>query len=180
MGKTYFFSHRLQFYCTNTIEKYEALVHGLLMALRKKVKMLQVFGDSELVVKQARKLYSSHDRTLENYRHRVWNIIEGLDAFNIQLIPYSKNQTTNVLAQVASTLQPLSLTRLKKFTIELTSTRSVPDNVTNFQVSNDDKHILNFITRSNVFATQIIDEAEPEEAELDIEGVINLKTNMIP
>lgn len=57
---------------------------------------------------------------------------------------------------------------------------SVPDNVTHLQVFNDDKHILQFITSSDVFATQIIDEADPSEAELDIEGVINLKTNTIP
>lgn len=43
--------HKLQFYCMKNIEEYEALVHVLLKALRKKVKMLQVFGDSELVVK---------------------------------------------------------------------------------------------------------------------------------
>lgn len=67
--------------------EYEALVHGLLMALRKKVKMLQVFNDSKLVVKQVRKLYSCHDRRLGNYRHRVWDLLEGLAAFNIQLIP---------------------------------------------------------------------------------------------
>lgn len=35
-GKTYFFSHRLQFHCTNNVAEYEALVHGLLVALRKK------------------------------------------------------------------------------------------------------------------------------------------------
>lgn len=54
------------------------------------------------------------------------------------------------------------------------------DNVTHFQVFNYDKHILEFITGSEVFATQIIDEDDPEEVELDIEGVTNLKTNMIP
>lgn len=54
------------------------------------------------------------------------------------------------------------------------------DNVTHFQVFNDDKNILDFITSSNVFATQIIDEAKPKEDELDIEGVINLKTDTIP
>lgn len=83
MGKTYFTAHRLHFYCTNNIVEYEALVHGLLMALRNKVKMLQVFGDSELVLKQVKKLFFYHDRRLENYRHRVWDLLEILDAFNI-------------------------------------------------------------------------------------------------
>lgn len=144
------------------------------------MKVLQVFGDSELVVKQVRKLYSCHDRRLTNYRHRVWDLLEGLDAFNIQLIPRAQNQIVDVLAQVASTLQPLSLSGFKKFMVELTSTPSVPDNVTHLQVFNDDKHIFEFITISDVFVAQIIDETDPQEAELDIEGVINLKTNTIP
>lgn len=54
-GKTFFAAHRLQFHCTNNVAEYEALIHGLLMALKKKVKILQVFGDSELVVKQVRR-----------------------------------------------------------------------------------------------------------------------------
>lgn len=84
--------------------EYKSLVHGLLMALRKKVKMLQFIGDSKLVVKKVRKLYSFHDRQLENYRHRVWDLLESLDAFNIQLIPHSKNHTVDTLVEAASTL----------------------------------------------------------------------------
>lgn len=56
---------------------------------------------------------------------------------------------------------------------------SVIDNATNFQVFEDDKNILDFITISYVFASQIIDESEPQEVEIDLEWVINLKTNII-
>lgn len=50
----------------------------------------------------------------------------------------------------------------------------VPNNITNFQVFNDDKHILDFMTSFDVFATQIIDEVEHEETNLDTEGFIKL------
>lgn len=63
--------------------------------------------------------------------------------------------------------------------MELTLVPSVPNNVTNFQLFEDDKHILYFITSLDVFASQIIDETEPQEVEMDLEGVINLKTNTI-
>lgn len=106
--------------------------------------------------------------------------MEGLDVFNIQLIPHAQNRTADALAQAARTLQPLSLFEFKKFMVELTSTPFVLDNVTHLQVFNDDKHILQFITSRDVFIAQIIDETDPQEAELDIEGVINLKTNTIP
>lgn len=56
----------------------------------------------------------------------------------------------------------------------------MPENVTNFQVFEGDKHILEFVTSPYVFAFQIIDEVETEEEELDIEGTINMKTNTIP
>jgi len=51
-GSSFLTSQRLQFPCTNNVAEYEALVQGLLLALQKKVRVVQVFGDSELVVKQ--------------------------------------------------------------------------------------------------------------------------------
>lgn len=82
-SKTFFVTFKLQFYCTNNIVEYEALVHRLLMELRKRVKMLPIFGDSKLVVRHVRKLYSCDDQRFNSYRNRVWDLIEGFDAFNI-------------------------------------------------------------------------------------------------
>ena len=45
---------RLEFDCTNNTAEYEALVQGLYKAIDSNVKYLQVFGDSEIVVKQVR------------------------------------------------------------------------------------------------------------------------------
>ena len=53
---------------------------------------------------------------------------------------------------------------VKKFIVELTLVPSVPDIVTNFQVFEDDKHILNFLTISRVFEAQVIDKGEQQEA----------------
>lgn len=69
---------------------------------------------------------------------------------------------------------------LKKFTVELLSTPAIPNNIKNFQVFDDDKQILDFLTCSGVFEAQIIDEEETEEAKCDTEGILNLKTNVIP
>eukprot|EP00253_Pinus_taeda_P022838 PITA_22838 len=43
---------RLEFDCTNNTAEYKALVQGLYKAIRLNIKYLQVFGDSEIVVKQ--------------------------------------------------------------------------------------------------------------------------------
>ena len=69
---------------------------------------------------------------------------------------------------------------LKKFRVELASVPSVPDNVKNFQVFEDDRHILKFLTNSDIFTAQIIDGEVDEEAEIDTEGIMSLKTNTIP
>jgi len=48
------FSYRLQWYidCTNNVCEYEALVLGLEAARKMKIKKLEVFGDTELILKQ--------------------------------------------------------------------------------------------------------------------------------
>lgn len=45
---------RLEFDYTNNTTKYEALVQGLYKAIRLDVKYLQVFGDSEIMIRQVR------------------------------------------------------------------------------------------------------------------------------
>jgi len=64
--------------------------------------------------------------------------------------------------------------------VELVPTLSVPDNVTHFQVFEDDKHIIDFGTCLYVFVAQIIDEEEMKLIEMDLEGFLNLNTNTIP
>ncbi|KAH9288825.1 hypothetical protein KI387_032942, partial [Taxus chinensis] len=48
----FFFTHILQFTFSNNVAEYEALVHGLLIAEKRKIKKLQIFGDNELVINQ--------------------------------------------------------------------------------------------------------------------------------
>lgn len=75
--------------------------------------------------------------------------------------------------------------RLKKFLVEFISTPDVPNNVRNFQVFDDDWHILSFLASSDVFEGHIIDESNSDQVDwnlgdCDIEGVLNLKSNSIP
>ena len=53
-GKQYPFSVRLQFECTNNTAEYEACIIGLEAALELKVKKLEVFGDSMLIICQVK------------------------------------------------------------------------------------------------------------------------------
>jgi hypothetical protein len=69
---------------------------------------------------------------------------------------------------------------VKKFLFELTSVPSVPKNITYFQVFEDDKHILDFLISSRVFQAQVIDEGEQQQAQFEIDEIMNLRTNTIP
>lgn len=150
-GEAYLGAYRLQFACTNNVTEYESLIHGLLLAIQKGAKVVHAFGDSDIVVHQVRKQFPCHDKRLGRYRNRVWDLLESFDAFNVKQVYRSKNLVANSLAQAASSLEPLAMEGLKKFTVELLSTPIVPDNIKNFQVFDDDKQILDFLTCSGVF-----------------------------
>ena len=179
-GTTYLEAHRLQFSCTNNVAEYEALILGLLCAIKKGAKILHVLGDSYLIIEQIKQKFACYDKRLKRYRNRVWDLIEDFDAFNIKFSYRANNQVANALAQTASSLAPIKLDGLKKFRVELALVPSVPDNVKNFQVFEDDRHILKFLTNSDVFTAQIIDGEVDEEAEIDAEGIMSLKENTIP
>ena len=46
-----YFSYHLESKCTNKDAKYEALIQGLRKVIHLKVKIIEVFGDSQLVIK---------------------------------------------------------------------------------------------------------------------------------
>ncbi|KAH9331769.1 hypothetical protein KI387_003877, partial [Taxus chinensis] len=56
------FSFKLNFECTNNVAEYEALLLGLRIAWKYGVKDIVAKGDSELVVKQIRKLYATKNQ----------------------------------------------------------------------------------------------------------------------
>ena len=53
-GNHYSFTTRLNFFCTNNIAEYEACIMGLRVAIEQNVKILEVYGDSTLVIYQNR------------------------------------------------------------------------------------------------------------------------------
>ena len=75
--------------------------------------------------------------------------------------------------------------------MELVAIPSILDNITNFQVFQDDQHILEFVLSNQIFEGQIID-TEPEEDKergdpdqkeeemIGDNGIWNLKANTIP
>ncbi|KAH9299889.1 hypothetical protein KI387_044112 [Taxus chinensis] len=53
-GVKYYSAFRFQFACSNNTAEYEALIQGLHWSIKRGIKNLQVFGDSELIVNQVK------------------------------------------------------------------------------------------------------------------------------
>jgi ribonuclease HI len=130
---------RLEFECTNNTAEYEALLQGLRKALDMNIQNLTIFGDSEIVVRQVRDSIHCLSPHLKSYQSEVWNLMSKFSAFNINSIPRLNNAEADLLANVASKLLPAEGLSPDAFSIELLFRPSIPDNVTNWRVFDDDQ-----------------------------------------
>jgi hypothetical protein len=115
------------------------------------VQNLMVFGDSEIVVRQVRNSIHCLSPHLKSYQAEVWNLMHKFFAFNIKSIPRLNNSEADLLANVASKLFPAEGLSPNAFSIELLFRPSVPDNVTNWRVFDDDQQIISFFHMEDTF-----------------------------
>jgi hypothetical protein len=66
-GEVFYHSYRLEFRCTNNVAEYEALILGLNLAIEKGVTILEVKGDSDLIVSQVLMRFSTKNEKLKKY-----------------------------------------------------------------------------------------------------------------
>lgn len=81
-------------------------------------------------------------------------------SFNITAVPRTKNKEAIQLATIASCLFPLEDYKANRFSIELMFWPSVPENITNWRVFEDDENIINYMTNKYTFKDSIIDNIE--------------------
>ncbi|XP_028230510.1 uncharacterized protein LOC114410780 [Glycine soja] len=95
----------LGFDCTNNIAEYEACALGIQAAIDFKVKLLNVYGDSALVIHQLRGEWETRDHKLVPYQAYIIKLIEFFDDISFHHIPREENQMANALATLASMFQ---------------------------------------------------------------------------
>jgi ribonuclease HI len=162
-GNKTFIACRLEFECTNNTIEYEALLQGLRKALDMDVRNLIVFGDSEIVVRQVRNSIHCLSPHLKSYQTEVWSLMQKFSAFNINSIPRLSNLEADILANVASKLLLAEGLSPNAFSIELLFRSSIPDNITNWRVFDDDQQIINFLHMEDTFQGAVIDEGTHDE-----------------
>lgn len=139
------FSFKLDFKNTNNTIEYEVLLLGISEAKNKGIKLLREKGDVELIVKQVRTLFSTKSERLKHYRNMVWDEIEFFDAFSIEVMPREQNTRANSLVVSASLLLPHPDFKEDTYRVEMIYRPSVPNNVQNWQVSEGDAQIRDFL-----------------------------------
>ena len=149
---------RLEFDCKNNTLEYEALVQGLYKAIGLNIKHLQVFRDSEIVIKQVRNTIHCLSGHLKHYQSLVQDLNFHFTTFNISPITRLQNTIANILANVASKLIPPEDYIPYRFSIELIFRLSIPDNIINWRTFNNDPDIISFLTSKGSYDDQIVDE----------------------
>ncbi|XP_027337846.1 uncharacterized protein LOC113851538 [Abrus precatorius] len=93
---------RLSFNCTNNVAEYEACVLGIQAAIESKAKILEVYGDSALVIHQSQGEWETRDGKLIRYQAFVKELIKQFEEITFHHIPRENNQLADALATLAS------------------------------------------------------------------------------
>jgi ribonuclease HI len=159
------FSYRLQWFidCTNNVCVYAALVLGLEAAQKMKIKNIEVFGDTELIIRQVNRQYQARNPRLRTYRNCVWDLVENFfTSVNFHFVPRAKNQQVDALAKAASTFDPPTSFNLK-YHIQLRHRPSIPDNVQHWQVFEDDEQLKKFLETVDEFSETCYDQENQDD-----------------
>ncbi|XP_012481008.2 uncharacterized protein LOC105795905 [Gossypium raimondii] len=101
-GNYYPLIARLNFLCTNNIAEYEACIMGLRAAIEQKIKILDVYKDSALVIYQIRRDWEVRDLKLIKYHDLVVELIKEFKETTFNYLPQEENQLADALATLAS------------------------------------------------------------------------------
>ena len=95
-------SFKLKFSCSNNTAEYEAYLTELATTLEIGVKHLNVMGDSNLVVSQAKGILSLKEPSLAPYKAMTQKMEEKFSTFEIEHAPRNKNQFADALTALSS------------------------------------------------------------------------------
>jgi hypothetical protein len=114
---------------------------------------------------------------LRNYRNEVWDLIKKIFlAFNIYFVPREDNTLANSLAISASDFK-ISLPPKPKYDVEVKYRPSLPDNVKNWKVFEDDLEINIFLETIDEFSSLHIDQDPDDDKNLHADKFLNKITD---
>ncbi|XP_050877349.1 uncharacterized protein LOC127081107 [Lathyrus oleraceus] len=96
------FTARLCFECNNNMEEYEACIYSMKAAIDLRIKILEVYGDSALVISQVKGDWETRDNKLIPYKEHIRKLVPYFDEVSFHHIPREENQLADALATLAS------------------------------------------------------------------------------
>ncbi|MCY3804529.1 MAG: ribonuclease HI family protein [Candidatus Saccharibacteria bacterium] len=84
-------------YCTNNQAEYQGLLQGVKLALNKQIESLQIFMDSQLIVKQIQGQYKVRNPDLSLIYQEVVDYLAQLQTYSITFIPRKYNQKADAI-----------------------------------------------------------------------------------
>ena len=97
-------SIRLGFHASNNEAEYEVILSGLDLALALSVSKLQVYSDSQLVVRHVQKEYEAKDKRMARYLTKVRDTLQLFTEWTIEKIRRSENGRVDAFAGIAPSL----------------------------------------------------------------------------
>lgn len=148
--------------------EYEALLLGLKLVKSLQAIKVSILGDSDLVIQQVKGNFVTNDKRLRSYRSTAAELLKSFTEFQITKISRTHNLHAHSLATFASTCK-LPFEPHHCFTAEAKYKPSVPNNVKDWQVFDDDTQINNFLTLQQEFAGLNIDTERASQSQI-LEG----------
>ncbi|KAK5811443.1 hypothetical protein PVK06_026774 [Gossypium arboreum] len=85
--------------------EYEARIMGIRAAIERKIKVLEVYGDSALVIYQLKGEWETRDPKLIDYRKLVLELVKKFDDITFSYLPRDENQMADALGTLASMIK---------------------------------------------------------------------------
>jgi len=90
--------------CSNNVAEYNALLIGFQLTHEMRVRYLEAYSDSKLIINQVKGEYEVRHRDLVSYYHAVIKMANSFDGFYIGHVSRSQNTKADALAALAATL----------------------------------------------------------------------------
>ena len=96
---------RFGFHTSNNEAEYEAVIAGLNLAHSLEVDQLEVYSDSQLVVRQIEDTYEAKSERMILYLQKVLDLLKKFVLVRVKHVPRAENSRVDALAKLATTSQ---------------------------------------------------------------------------
>jgi len=90
--------------CSNNIAEYQVLILGLQMAIEMRIKDLNIYVNSSLVIKKLLKEYEIKKYDLVSYHKYALQLLDNLETIELRHVPRGANKMVNTLPNLIATV----------------------------------------------------------------------------